>query len=89
MSNGLHTKLPQKFEKDNTLLKIEQSIVTHPYSVGKTSQLHTRALTDRNAAALDCPGLRHFVYKSRQNVQITSPMWEAPYDDPEGSDCKR
>jgi hypothetical protein len=30
-------------------------------------------------AVVGCPGLRHFIYKSRQHVQITSPEWEEPY----------
>lgn len=31
---------------------------------------------------LAIPGLRHFLYKSRAHVQITSPVWEDPYDEP-------
>lgn len=30
---------------------------------------------------LSIPGLRHFLYKSRQNVQISMPEFEEPYDD--------
>nr|XP_031857430.1 uncharacterized protein CI109_007157 [Kwoniella shandongensis]KAA5524502.1 hypothetical protein CI109_007157 [Kwoniella shandongensis] len=53
----------EKLENDKTLHKIKESIPLHPYHV----------------AAIGCPGLRHFIYKSRQHVQITQPEWEAPY----------
>lgn len=53
----------QNLEKERTLQKIEQSIPLHSYT----------------ASALDCPGLLHFIYKSRQLVQITMPEWPETY----------
>jgi hypothetical protein len=38
-------------------------------------------LTEYSVADLSIPGLRHFVYKSRAHVQITTPTYEEPYDD--------
>ena len=32
-------------------------------------------------ADLSIPGLRHFLYKSRPQVQVTMPIYEDPYDD--------
>jgi hypothetical protein len=37
--------------------------------------------TEYNVSQLGIPGLRHFVYKSRAHVQVTSPVFEDPYDD--------
>ncbi|KAF9568812.1 DUF254-domain-containing protein [Agrocybe pediades] len=37
---------------------------------------------DYSVGQLGIPGLRHFIYKSRQQVQITLPMFEDPYDQP-------
>jgi hypothetical protein len=31
-------------------------------------------------ASIDCPGLLHFIYKSRQNVQVTSPTFDGIYE---------
>ncbi|KAJ6621862.1 vacuolar fusion protein MON1 [Mycena sp. CBHHK59/15] len=36
--------------------------------------------TEYSVAELGIPGLRHFLYKSRAQVQITCPMFEDPYD---------
>ncbi|KAF5382550.1 hypothetical protein D9615_002841 [Tricholomella constricta] len=36
--------------------------------------------TQYSVADLGIPGLRHFVYKSRSQVQITAPIFEDPYD---------
>ncbi|TFK27965.1 DUF254-domain-containing protein [Coprinopsis marcescibilis] len=36
--------------------------------------------TEYSASELGIPGLRHFVYKSRGQVQSTSPKFEEPYD---------
>ncbi|KAG6854671.1 hypothetical protein C0991_003319 [Blastosporella zonata] len=36
--------------------------------------------TEYSVADLGIPGLRHFVYKSRSQVQITAPTFEDPYD---------
>ncbi|WRT64932.1 uncharacterized protein IL334_001872 [Kwoniella shivajii] len=52
-----------KLEHDKTLTRITDAIPLHPYTV----------------SAIGCPGLRHFIYKSRQYIQITQPEWEAPY----------
>ncbi|KAH9850115.1 trafficking protein Mon1-domain-containing protein [Lenzites betulinus] len=38
--------------------------------------------TEYTVASLGVPGLRHFVYKSRSQVQITMPVFEEPYDSP-------
>jgi hypothetical protein len=39
--------------------------------------------TEYSVSELGIPGLRHFVYKSRIQVQITLPIFEDPYDQPE------
>ncbi|WWC87062.1 uncharacterized protein L201_001947 [Kwoniella dendrophila CBS 6074] len=62
----------EKLENDRTLAKITEAIPLHPYTV----------------SAIGCPGLRHFIYKSRQYIQITQPEWEAPYTE-ESIDRKR
>lgn len=36
--------------------------------------------TEYSVSELGIPGLRHFVYKSRAQVQTTSPTFEEPYD---------
>ena len=36
--------------------------------------------TDYSVAELAIPGLRHFIYKSRAQVQVTLPNFEDPYD---------
>ncbi|KIJ62584.1 hypothetical protein HYDPIDRAFT_176402 [Hydnomerulius pinastri MD-312] len=36
-----------------------------------------------SVSRLGVPGLRHFVYKSRSHVQITCPVFEDPYEEPE------
>ncbi|KDR82664.1 hypothetical protein GALMADRAFT_57126 [Galerina marginata CBS 339.88] len=38
--------------------------------------------TDYSVSQLGIPGLRHFIYKSRTQVQITLPIFEDPYDQP-------
>ncbi|KAJ7600833.1 trafficking protein Mon1-domain-containing protein [Mycena floridula] len=38
--------------------------------------------TDYTVSDLSIPGLRHFIYKSRSNVQVTFPTFEDPYDSP-------
>ncbi|OWT40164.1 vacuolar fusion protein MON1 [Cryptococcus neoformans Bt1] len=55
----------EKLEQDKTLSRIQEAIPLHPYTI----------------SSVGCPGLRHFIYKSRQHVQITQPVWEAPYED--------
>lgn len=57
----------QRLEKDGLLKAMTDSIRN-----GKTTYL---------VSDLSIPGLRHFVYKSRPNVQITLPEFEDPYDD--------
>lgn len=37
--------------------------------------------SDYTVAELGIPGLRHFVYKARAQVQVTFPVFEDPYDD--------
>lgn len=41
-----------------------------------------RGETEYSVADLGVPGLRHFVYKSRPHVQVTMPLFEDPYDEP-------
>ncbi|KAI8971160.1 trafficking protein Mon1-domain-containing protein [Trametes punicea] len=36
--------------------------------------------TEYSVSSLGVPGLRHFVYKSRSHVQVTTPLFEEPYD---------
>jgi len=38
--------------------------------------------TDYSVAELAIPGLRHFIYKARAQVQVTLPNFEDPYDQP-------
>lgn len=71
---ALRLKVSQNLDKERTLQKIEQSIPQHSYTVTSLS--------------LGCPGLIHFVYKSRQLVQLTLPDWPAPYD-VDGRDKRR
>nr|ODO01096.1 hypothetical protein L204_01821 [Cryptococcus depauperatus CBS 7855] len=52
-------------KSDRTLDRIRESINTHSFS----------------ASAIECPDLRHFIYKSRQYVQVTYPQWEPLYKD--------
>ncbi|WVN88683.1 uncharacterized protein L203_103896 [Cryptococcus depauperatus CBS 7841] len=52
-------------KSDKTLDRIRESINTHSFS----------------ASAIECPDLRHFIYKSRQYVQVTYPQWEPLYKD--------
>ncbi|KAI9512410.1 trafficking protein Mon1-domain-containing protein [Russula earlei] len=57
----------ERLENDGTLANIEMAI--------------RNGLTEYCVADLSIPGLRHFIYKSRSHVQITSPIFEEPYDD--------
>lgn len=43
---------------------------------------YTSKKTDYSIAELAIPGLRHFVYKARAQVQVTLPNFEDPYDQP-------
>ncbi|GHJ85369.1 hypothetical protein NliqN6_1771 [Naganishia liquefaciens] len=56
-------KVVQKLESMKVLNKLETA----------------RMRSDYNMADLEIPGVRHFWYKSRKNVQITMPRWEWPY----------
>lgn len=38
--------------------------------------------SDYTVSELGIPGLRHFIYKSRAQVQVTYPIFEDPYDTP-------
>lgn len=64
--------ISQNLEKEKTLSKIEQSIAQHTYTVD----------------SLGCSGLRHFIYKSRQHVQITMPEWPE-HNKADGQDRRR
>ena len=56
----------QKLESEGTLNAISDAIRS--------------GSTEYSVSELSIPGLRHFVYKSRQHVQITVPTFEEPYD---------
>ncbi|KAF8908989.1 vacuolar fusion protein MON1 [Gymnopilus junonius] len=43
---------------------------------------HRSKETEYSVSELGIPGLRHFIYKSRAQVQITLPTFEDPYDEP-------
>ncbi|KZS93425.1 DUF254-domain-containing protein [Sistotremastrum niveocremeum HHB9708] len=58
----------QRLKDEGTLLSLEHAARRCEYGVGE----------------LSIPGLRHFVYKSRQHIQITSPVFESPYDEMNG-----
>lgn len=40
----------------------------------------TKGTTEYSVDDLSIPGLRHFLYKSRPQVQVTAPKYEDPYD---------
>ncbi|ODN75472.1 hypothetical protein L202_06607 [Cryptococcus amylolentus CBS 6039] len=54
----------EKLQHNGLLAQIQDAIPSHPYTI----------------STVGCPGLLHFVYKSRQHIQITQPTWEAPYN---------
>jgi len=56
----------QRLEKEGAL-----DAITNACSSGQTQYC---------VADLGIPGLRHFVYKSRSQVQVTAPIFEDPYD---------
>ncbi|KAK7048518.1 trafficking protein Mon1-domain-containing protein [Favolaschia claudopus] len=57
----------EKMETEGTL-----DIIANAFRSGQT---------EYSVAELGIPGLRHFLYKSRAQVQITCPMFEDPYDE--------
>ncbi|KAF9485853.1 DUF254-domain-containing protein [Pholiota conissans] len=44
---------------------------------------HNLKVIDYSVSELGIPGLRHFIYKSRTQVQLTLPTFEDPYDQPQ------
>jgi hypothetical protein len=56
----------ERMESDGTL-----DVIAHQFRSGQT---------EYSVAELGIPGLRHFLYKSRAQVQITAPTFEDPYD---------
>ncbi|KAJ6585164.1 vacuolar fusion protein MON1 [Mycena capillaripes] len=56
----------ERMESDGTL-----DIIANAFRSGQT---------EYSVAELGIPGLRHFLYKSRAQVQITCPTFEDPYD---------
>jgi hypothetical protein len=56
----------QRLEKDGILTSIADSCDS--------------GATEYPVSDLGIPGLRHFIYKSRSQVQITAPTFEDPYD---------
>jgi hypothetical protein len=77
----------KKLQSTPLLGKLEEAARDHPYSLGAVcfsffsfpSLELSRDMDD--AGDLSVPGLRHFLYKSRQHVQITSPAWEGAYEE--------
>ncbi|BEJ08510.1 hypothetical protein CcaverHIS641_0506040 [Cutaneotrichosporon cavernicola] len=68
---GWRELVVEQLSRDGALDRIAACVKSHPYTV----------------AELGSPGLRHFVYKNRGMVQITSPEWEEPYT--KGSEARR
>jgi hypothetical protein len=64
-----HNSFEQRLEKDGTLASIADACDS--------------GSTEYSVSDLGIPGLRHFIYKSRSQVQITVPMFEDPYDNME------
>ncbi|KAI0031908.1 DUF254-domain-containing protein [Vararia minispora EC-137] len=57
----------QRLSDEGTVTSIRQSILA--------------GAIEYSCSGLGIPGLRHFIYKSRSHVQITSPIFEDPYED--------
>ncbi|KLT45241.1 DUF254-domain-containing protein [Cutaneotrichosporon oleaginosum] len=68
---GWRELVVEQLSRDGALDRIAACVKNHPYTV----------------AEIGSPGLRHFVYKNRGMVQITSPEWEEPYT--KGSEARR
>jgi hypothetical protein len=68
---GWRELVVEQLNRDGALDRIAACVKSHPYTV----------------AEIGSPGLRHFVYKNRGMVQITSPEWEEPYT--KGSEARR
>ncbi|KAF9013405.1 DUF254-domain-containing protein [Cyathus striatus] len=66
---------------DGVLKKLRQD-----GTLGSLVNAYISGQTEYSVSELGIPGLRHFVYKSRAQVQITYPTFEDPYD---GEDQKR
>ncbi|KAI0781961.1 trafficking protein Mon1-domain-containing protein [Abortiporus biennis] len=64
---GWCTTVSEKLEREGMMQAMVDAI-----HQGKTSYL---------VSDLSIPGLRHFLYKSRANVQVSMPEFEDPYDD--------
>lgn len=72
----------KKLEHMKVLNKLETARLRSEYTMGESRlMLHpsSKTLIRRQSAELEIPGVRHFWYKSRRNVQITMPRWEWPY----------
>ncbi|KAF9534492.1 trafficking protein Mon1-domain-containing protein [Crepidotus variabilis] len=54
--------------------------ITSDGTLGALVNAYTTHQTDYSVSELGIPGLRHFIYKSRTQVQITLPTFEDPYD---------
>jgi hypothetical protein len=84
ISELTYFQIRQNLESEKVLQRIEEALQSHPYSAGKLILASTgtpglMCAFRLTLADVGFPGLRHFVCKSRKNVQITSPRWEAPY----------
>ncbi|KAJ8696394.1 Vacuolar fusion protein mon1 [Pleurotus ostreatus] len=60
---------------------VSQKLDNEGISDAIISDLQSRK-TEYSVAELGIPGLRHFVYKSRGQVQVTIPSFDDPYDSP-------
>ncbi|GAA94554.1 hypothetical protein E5Q_01206 [Mixia osmundae IAM 14324] len=59
------SNVAEKLQMAPTFKTLEASVVSQAYSLGD----------------LSIAGLRHFIYKSKTYVQVTSPAWEGPYSE--------
>ncbi|KAJ3557656.1 hypothetical protein NM688_g1358 [Phlebia brevispora] len=64
---GWCSTVSEKLERDGLMQAIVDAI--------------TAGRTEYCVGDLSIPGLRHFLYKSRPQVQVTMPIFEDPYDD--------
>lgn len=71
----------QKLANSAALRPLDHALTHHSYQVGESLVAQTQSNANDPLGDLSIPGLRHFVYKSRTYVQITSPSWEGEYED--------
>lgn len=69
----------QKLEEEKVFAKLETAALSDPYLASERCHSHFQrscAECESDAVEVGFPGLRHFWYKSRQNVQVTMPIWD-------------